>query len=183
MPITEPVWVISETPDRAIPKSVTLALPSESTITFWGFRSRWMTLWRWANFAASSTWIDQRRGLLRRQAGVDQLLQRAALDELHRDEVGAVDLTPVEDRDDVGVLKRGGGLGLAPEAFDELPVLGEALVEDLQRDPTLKVGVLGEPDVGHPPGADPVEEPVAPGDHRAFGDLSHWSARCSRRRP
>ena len=56
MPITEPVWVISETPARAMPKSVTIALPSSSTITFWGFRSRWTTPLRWAKPAASSTW-------------------------------------------------------------------------------------------------------------------------------
>ena len=56
MPITEPVWVISETPARAIPKSVTTALPSPSTITFWGLRSRWTTPLRWAKRAASSTW-------------------------------------------------------------------------------------------------------------------------------
>ena len=49
--------MISETPARAMPKSVTLARPSESTITFCGLRSRWMTLWRWANFAASRTWM------------------------------------------------------------------------------------------------------------------------------
>ncbi len=56
MPITEPVWVMSETPARAIPKSVTIALPSASTITFWGFRSRWTMPLRWAKRAASSTW-------------------------------------------------------------------------------------------------------------------------------
>ena len=56
MPITEPAWVISETPARAIPKSVTTALPSASTITFCGLRSRWTMPWRWAKRAASSTW-------------------------------------------------------------------------------------------------------------------------------
>ena len=56
MPITEPVWVISETPARAIPKSVTTALPSPSTITFCGFRSRWMMPLRWAKRAASRIW-------------------------------------------------------------------------------------------------------------------------------
>ena len=56
MPITEPTWVISEAPARAMPKSVTVAFPSSSTITFCGLRSRWTTPWRWAKPAASSTW-------------------------------------------------------------------------------------------------------------------------------
>ena len=48
--------MISETPARAMPKSVTTALPSGSTITFCGFRSRWMIPWRCAYPAACSTW-------------------------------------------------------------------------------------------------------------------------------
>ena len=61
------------------------------------------------------------------EAGVDQLLQRAALEVLHRDVVGAVDVAAVEDGDDVGVLEARGGLGLAAEPLDELAVLGEAV--------------------------------------------------------
>jgi hypothetical protein len=56
VPITEPAWVISDTPARAMPKSVTIALPSASTITFCGLRSRWTTPFRWAKRVASSTW-------------------------------------------------------------------------------------------------------------------------------
>ena len=43
MPMIEPVCVMSDAPARAMPKSVTFARPSSSTITLWGLRSRWMT--------------------------------------------------------------------------------------------------------------------------------------------
>ena len=48
VPRTEPVWVISEAPARAIPKSLTLARPSASTSTFCGLRSRWTIPREWA---------------------------------------------------------------------------------------------------------------------------------------
>ena len=48
--------MISETPARAIPKSVTLARPSASTSTFWGFRSRWTIPFACAYRAPASTW-------------------------------------------------------------------------------------------------------------------------------
>jgi hypothetical protein len=48
----EPVSVISEAPARAIPKSVTFALPSSSTITLCGLKSRWITPCRCAKPAA-----------------------------------------------------------------------------------------------------------------------------------
>ena len=57
MPMIEPVSVMSEAPARAMPKSVTLAWPESSTITLWGFRSRWMIPRRWANRAALRIWI------------------------------------------------------------------------------------------------------------------------------
>ncbi len=64
MPITEPVWVISETPARAMPKSVTVALPSASTITFCGFRSRWTMPLRWAKRGRLEDLADQADRLL-----------------------------------------------------------------------------------------------------------------------
>ena len=55
MPMIEPVWVISEAPARAMPKSVTLTRPSSSMITLCGLRSRCTTLRRCAKRAARST--------------------------------------------------------------------------------------------------------------------------------
>jgi len=114
---------------------------------------------------------DQRYRLLRRQALVDQRLQRAALEQLHRDVVGAFDVAAVVDGDDVGMREAGGGLGLAAEALDELAVLGEPPVEDLQRDATLQVRVLGEPDVSHPARTDPLQQPVATVDRASLADF------------
>ena len=56
------------------------------------------------------------------------VLERAPLEVLHRDVVGAVPLAAVVDGDDVLVLEAGGARGLAAEALDELVVLGEAAV-------------------------------------------------------
>ncbi len=43
MPMIEPVSVMSDAPARAMPKSVTLTRPSESTSTFCGLMSRCTT--------------------------------------------------------------------------------------------------------------------------------------------
>ena len=86
--------------------------------------------------------VDGERRLERPVVAHD-LLEVAAGQELHRDVVGAVPLAAVEHADDVRVLQPGGARGLAPEALDELGVLGEAPVEQLQRDLAAELGVLG----------------------------------------
>ncbi len=61
----EPVWVMSEAPALAIPKSVTLARSSSSRMTLWGLKSRWMIPRRWAKRAARRIWTTMstaRRG-------------------------------------------------------------------------------------------------------------------------
>ncbi len=97
-----------------------------------------------------------------RAAGDDQLLERAPLDVLHRDVVGALGLAAVVDRDDVGMRERGGVLGLAAEALDELLVGRVLLVQDLDRDPPAELLVLGQVDVRHPARAEPPDHAVAP---------------------
>ena len=57
MPITEPVSVMSDAPARAIPKSVTFARPSSSTMTLCGLMSRWTMPRRCAKRAAWRIWI------------------------------------------------------------------------------------------------------------------------------
>ena len=42
---------------RAIPKSVTLTLPSVEMMMFCGFTSRWMMPWAWAAARPIQTWI------------------------------------------------------------------------------------------------------------------------------
>ena len=99
---------------------------------------------------------------------------------LHRDVVGAVDVAAVEDGDYVGVLEARRRLGLAAEALDELAVLGEARVQDLERNSALQMRVVGEPDIGHPARADPLQHRVTPIHHRPLRHLSHAPPRARR---
>ena len=59
-------------------------------------------------------------------------------------------LAAVVHADHVRVLQPGGGLRLAPEALNELLVLGEAPVQHLKGDLAAEVGVGGAVDVRHP---------------------------------
>ena len=97
----------------------------------------------------------------RRAVADEQLLERAAVQVLHRDVVGAFGLAAVEDRDDVRVVEAGGALRLAAEALDELVVVGVPLVQELQRHAAAELLVLGEVDVGHPTRAELAQDQVA----------------------
>ena len=103
-----------------------------------------------------------------REASLDQVLERGALDVLHRDPVAALVLAAVVDGDDVRVLKAGGGLRLAAETLDELLVGSEALVEELQGDLTPEHLVVGRPDVGHAARADAAHQAVARSDLKSL---------------
>src|SRR6185503_410540 len=114
------------------------------------------------------------RGLL-----LDDGLERAAVEELHRDVVRALPLAAVVDGDDVLVVEARRAARLAPEALDELGVLGEAAVQDLERDPPPELQVLGAVDVGHPARADAIEHAVAAIDDRLGGEaLGHLRSSC-----
>ena len=114
------------------------------------------------------------RLLLRQwRLGREDVLERAALQVLHRDVVGALVLAAVEDRDHVRVLQAGRRRRLAPEALHELLVLGEAAMQDLQGHLAAEVRVLGAVDVGHAAGADPVLDPVAAVDQCVVGYFGH----------
>ena len=84
-------------------------------------------------------------------------------------------LAAVVDPHHVGVRQTGGGLGLPPEALDELLVLGEAAVQHLQRHLAAEMRVLRRVDVGHAAGSDAPGDPVAAVDERAGRDLGHSS--------
>ena len=111
---------------------------------------------------------------------VDQLAQRGALDQLHRDVVAVLVGAAVEDADDVLVLQPRRRRRLAAEPLDELGVAGEVLVQELERDVAAELGVAGAPDVGHAAGAEPALQPVAAVDrdsgfelHPLFSSLVH----------
>ena len=96
-----------------------------------------------------------------RPPGHDELLEGAALDVLHHDVVRARRNAPVVDRDDVRVGEAGGVRRLAAEALDELLVVRVALVKHLHGDVASELLILGQPDVGHPTGAELALQPVA----------------------
>ena len=103
----------------------------------------------------------------------DELLERAALEVLHRDVRRAVPFAAVEDADDVGVLQAGRARGLAAEALDELVVLGEAPVQQLERDLAAELLVERAVHVGHPARPDAVLDRVAAVDDGAGADVPH----------
>ncbi len=86
------------------------------------------------------------------------LTQRATLDQLHDQEDDVAVLALICDGDDVGAGQPGGGLGLAPEAGDEVLVGGEGRMHGLDRHRTVEPGVEGAVHHSHPAGGD------APGD-------------------
>src|SRR5207244_4467388 len=82
--------------------------------------------------------------------GTDEVAQHASLDILHDDEVRAVLLAPVVDRDDVGVVEVRRRLRFTTEPLDErrlARVFGE---ERLHRDRPIQQLVVGEVDLCHP---------------------------------
>ena len=102
----------------------------------------------------------------RRPALEDQLLERLAVEVLHRDVVRPLGLAAVVDRDDVRVREARGVLRLVPEARDELVVAGVAVVEDLDRDAPAQLLVLREVDVRHSARAELAHDAVAPVEER-----------------
>ncbi len=61
-------------------------------------------------------------------------------------------LAEVVDRDDVGVVQRGGGQGLLAEAGEEVRIATVLGAEDLDRDVAIELGVVGAVDASpcHP---------------------------------
>ena len=89
--------------------------------------------------------------LLHRQdlVGRQQLAQRHAVDQLHRDvRLLAVD-ADVEDRDDVGVRQHARGARLAQEAQTVLVIVGELRFEQLDGDRPVDLRVVGLVDARH----------------------------------
>src|SRR5438128_3839833 len=87
----------------------------------------------------------------RRRAVLDeQLLERAPVEVLHRDVVGAFGVAAVEDRNDARVVETRRALRLPPEPLDELLVGGVPVVQELQRDAAAELLVLGEVHIRHP---------------------------------
>ena len=73
----------------------------------------------------------------------EHLLERLSLDQLHRQEVDAVDLVDGVDRDDVRMIQAGQGPGFAPEARKPVGIGHKRLGEDLQRNLAVELRIAG----------------------------------------
>ena len=98
----------------------------------------------------------------------DVLGEGLALHKLHRDEMDPVGLFDGMDGDDVGVLERGHGLGLALEALAALGVASELLGQHLERHVAVEPGVAGAVHLAHATLAELLDDLVMgkiPADH------------------
>ena len=119
------VMVTWELVERAMPKSVTLTLPSRSTITFWGLMSRWIIPRLWACFQTLKNLRDKVQRFTPVEAAtplVHVLLQGDAVNEFHDNELPAVHLADVIDRHNIGVGEHGHSLGLVVEPAAQILV-------------------------------------------------------------
>src|SRR6185436_11115721 len=101
---------------------------------------------------------------------VDLARQRAAFEQLHRDEGAPVVLVYLVDGADVRVVQRGRGARFAQKPFDRLRVVRAILRQELQRDLAGQLHVLGEVYDAHAARAERVEDPIVRNrlaDHRA----------------
>ncbi len=101
----------------------------------------------------------QRLPLLVLQA--HQLLQRPAVDKFHHDEVAVAVLANIVDSDHVGVRQISRGVGLALETAQKALIVGQVLVENLDRHDAAEGEVLGAIDNRHTTAADAIDEAIA----------------------
>jgi hypothetical protein len=119
--------------------------------------------------------------------GPDSRSSAVAVQVLHDDEVAAVDLGDVGDRDDVVVADPRRAARLAVKSADRLAVLGVAIEDDLDRDPLVEPDVVGLVDRAHPALADqPLDQIPAvelPADQRIRNALVDDRAAVDRAEP
>ena len=141
---------------RAMPKSMTLTVPSRVTMTLPGLMSRWITPCACAAaIAAAIFWAISARlhggGPAPRR---HELGQGASLDVLHDDELRLVVGPRVVDAHDVRLVQARGGLRLAAEPVHEARVARELGQQHLDRDRAAQHRVEAAEHLGHAAGAD-----------------------------
>ena len=136
----------------ARPKSSTFKVPSSVTMTFAGFRSRWMMDAACARARAVRAEAVVAAPRSSRAAPAQQIAKRRSRDVLHRDVRSAGIRGPdVVDRDDVRMIECRSGLRLAEEtARSVLAVRLQGLDGDVSAQPI----VAGLVDDSHPTGPD-----------------------------
>ena len=81
----------------------------------------------------------------------NHLGERLAVDELERQERDAVDFFDRVNGDDVGVVERRDRAGLTLEPLAPVGVARQLTGQDLEGDPALEAGVVGEVNLTHSP--------------------------------
>ena len=159
VPMIAPEWVIWTSSRSALawPKSRILARPfGASSQMFAGLMSRWTSPSLWAapepggDLPADPQDEVDRRLL----APIEPAPERQPLEVFHRQEGHAPGLAHLVDRDDVIVLDGRGGPGLAHEAGGRLGRGGQLGSDHLEGHRAEEVGILGQEDQSHAPGAD-----------------------------
>ena len=118
--------------------------------------------------------LAHREGALR----VHLMTQVHAVDVLHDQIVQPVVLAGVVHLHDVGVGDGRGGLGLAPEPFDELLAVGalrQLGMHDLDGHRAIQPLVRGLVDRGHAAFGDAADNTVSSLDHKSIGDIRGFS--------
>ena len=108
-------------------------------------------------------------------AARDDMVERAAGDELHHDEVGAILAADVVNGDDVGMIQGGGGLGFLDEAQLAVGVGDLVGRQNLDRDKAVQLRIAGLVDDAHTALAQLLDDLVVrngPADHGAVSPPS-----------
>ena len=106
------------------------------------------------------------------RAPADQVGERPAVEELHRDERPALVLADLVNRADVRVIQRGSGSRLAREAIERSARERQDIGQELERDVAAKLRVGGAIDHAHPAASELFEDLIV---RDAFAD--HWPER------
>ena len=104
----------------------------------------------------------------------DEKVERLALDQLHRQEVDAAGLLDRVDRDDVRVIERGDGAGLALEPLQPLRARGHLGRQHFESDVAAEPRVPRAVDLAHPARADRRDDLV--GAEAGAGRQCHRAA-------
>ena len=111
---------------------------------------------------------DGERALLRQRAGLDDVRERLAREELHgEEELALAGAAEVRDGDDVRVLQAARRLGLALEAARELVLAAQLRQQDLDGEILAHHRVLGAIDGAHAAHAEAAHDAVALADDGA----------------
>jgi hypothetical protein len=128
----------------ASPKSSTFTVPSDRTLMFAGFRSRWMIPCSCAASRASAICFgDRSRFLDPERAARDALREILALYEFHHEGAHAAGFFQAVNVRDVRMIEGGEGLGFACEPGEAVAVVGDRVRQDFKGDIAIELRVAG----------------------------------------